>query len=182
MSRLWIRRSCNSGRFIWSGRRRSSAPTGREVKIFDSINERVRRRTCVGASSGEGGDTGRGAPPALIRDDVMDLNHEFRCEDFWKPTKRGATVRYIREWGEEVRVAYVSGDPLFGVCPLADAFGRGGRGSGEANPRLFLLGPELQDLLAQTSLKGGTDGDNVPQRDALDSLRSPKFENGEGRR
>ena len=151
MSRPWIRRSCNSGRLIWSGRRGSSVPTAREAKNFESINERVRRRTCVGASTGEGGDTGGGVPPVLIRDDVMDLNHEFRFEDFWKPTKRGAPVRYTREGGEEVRVAYVSGDPLFRVCPLADAFGRLGRGSGEDNLRVFLLGTELQDLLAQIS-------------------------------
>ena len=67
---------------------------------------------------------GRGVPPALMRDDVMDLNHEFRFEDFWKPTKRGVTVRCSREEREEARVAYVSRDPLFRVCPLADAFRR----------------------------------------------------------
>ena len=87
-SRLGIRRSCNSGRLIWSGRRGSSAPIAREVKNFGSPSERVRRRTCVGASSGgDGADSAaRGLPPPLMKDDVMDLNHEVRFGDFWKPT------------------------------------------------------------------------------------------------
>jgi len=29
-----------------------------------------------------------------MSDDVMDLNHELRFEDFWKPTRSGVTVRY----------------------------------------------------------------------------------------
>ena len=86
-SRLGIRRSCNSGRLIWSGRRGSSSSIACEVKNFGSTSERARRRTCVEASSGEdGGDSARILLPPLMRDDVMDLNHELRFADLWKST------------------------------------------------------------------------------------------------
>jgi len=29
----------------------------------------------------------RGLPPPLVKDDVMDLNHELRFPDFWKSPK-----------------------------------------------------------------------------------------------
>ena len=110
-TRLWIRRSCNSGRLIWSGRRGSSSSIAREVKNFGSTSERVRRRTCVGASSGEssgedGGDSARMLLPPLMRDDVMDLNHELRFADLWKSTNERQSdmvVRRTRRW-ECVRV------------------------------------------------------------------------------
>ena len=40
---------------------------------------------CVGVSIGEGGaDSERMLPPPLVKDDVIDLNHELRFADFWR--------------------------------------------------------------------------------------------------
>lgn len=72
------------------------------MKTFGSSSERARRRTCVGASSGEdGADSMRGLPLPLMKDDVMDLSHELRFVDFWKPTngrQLDIAVRRMSGW------------------------------------------------------------------------------------
>ena len=93
-----------------SGRRGSSAPAVREVKTFGSSSESARRRTCVGASSGEGrADSVRGLPPPVVKDNAMDLNHEFRFADFWRTmNERRSDVAVRRAIGREWRTGFSS--------------------------------------------------------------------------
>ena len=64
---------------MWTGSRGSTLAAWDGKTFPESTGERVRRRTsAVGASSGEGvPDSVRGLLPPLMRDDVMDLNHEL---------------------------------------------------------------------------------------------------------
>jgi len=100
---------------------------------------------CVGVSIGEGGaDSERTLPPPLVKDDVIDLNHELRFAAFWKTDGRQSDVH---EKVERVGAAYRSrGLPL------------GGPGCGAVgdNPQRFFLVRSLQDFSVSTTRESGT--------------------------
>ena len=118
----------------------------------------------------------RRLPPPLVRDDVMDLNHELRFTDFWKSTNDRQSDMAVRRM--RGRVAHGSGGLPFGICPVTDALGGLGWGAVGDNPQGFLFVMNLQDSSVSIS-RERNNGGSSPWRDASGTVRSPKPENGE---